>query len=176
MKTPGFRIRPAVATDVPALAELGPTTFVEAFGAVFPAPAISERMAMIYAPARLGLDLADPAQAWFLAEAEQLAVGFLALHQGPPPVPMAAVRPLEFARVYVRAGWHGRGPGYALMEAGLAEAQRRASDLLWLTAWERNPKALAFYRAHGFRKAGEVPVRFASLELPHLVMTRPFPP
>lgn len=172
MSATPFLVRPCAPADSRALAELGPATFQEAFGEVFPAAAVTDRMRTIYAPARLALDLADPDQAWFLAEGGGAAVGFLVLRDGPPPVTVLGDRPLEFARVYVRAAWQGRGPAFALMELGFAEARRRGADLLWLTAWERNPKALAFYRAHGFRRAGEVPVAFAGLELPHLVLTR----
>jgi ribosomal protein S18 acetylase RimI-like enzyme len=34
-------------------------------------------------------------------------------------------------------------------------AVRKDSDCLWLGVWERNPKAIAFYRKHGFRVVGE---------------------
>lgn len=175
MSVASFHVRPGAPEDAEVLSQLGPATFQEAFGDALPAAAIAERMGVIYAPARLAMDLVDPAQAWFLAEAGGAAIGFLALREGPPPLPAPGRRPLEFARVYVRAAWHGRGPAFALMEAGFAEARRRGADRLWLTAWERNPKALAFYQAHGFRRAGEVPVAFAGLELPHLVLSRVLP-
>lgn len=173
---PRFRLRPAGPADAPVLGRLGPATFREAFGAVLPAEAVAERMRLVYARARLAQDLRDPAQAWFLAVARRGAVGFLALREGPPQVPMGGQRPVEFTRVYVRSAWHGRGPAFALMEAGFAEARRRGADLLWLTAWERNPRALAFYRAHGFRPADRVPVTFAGQVLPHLLMARTLSP
>ncbi|MBI4913435.1 MAG: GNAT family N-acetyltransferase [Acidobacteria bacterium] len=170
-----WTIRPAGPGDERILAKLGPETFQEAFGDAFPRSFIQERMALAYAPDRLALDLADLRQAWFLAESGAEAVGFLSLAEGTPPGCVVEPGPLELSRLYVRGAWQGRGPAFALMEAGLGEARRRRAGSLWLQAWERNPRALAFYRAHGFREAGRVIVRFGGEELPHLVLVRRLP-
>jgi ribosomal protein S18 acetylase RimI-like enzyme len=36
-----------------------------------------------------------------------------------------------------------------------AEARRSENDLLWLTVWDRNERAIAFYRRWGMAEAGE---------------------
>jgi ribosomal protein S18 acetylase RimI-like enzyme len=173
MSAPAFQIRRATPADAGVLEVLGPETFREAFGNEFPAEAINERMAVVYARERLESDLQDPAQAWFLAQAGTQPLGFLAMKTGSAPDCVHGKFPLEISRVYVHESWHGRGPAFALMEAAFEEARARAASTLWLQAWERNPKAMAFYRAHGFRRAGEVTVCFAGKELPHLVLVRP---
>ena len=172
MSGSAYSIRRARPADADHLAVLGPATFRETFGNEFPSPAIDARMAVIYAPDRLRMDLADPAQAWFMALAGEEPIGFLALGCGSAPDCVAGSRPMELSRLYLRVDWHGRGPAFALMQAGLDEAAARGVGTLWLQAWERNPKALAFYRAHGFRRAGDVPVSFAGQELPHVVLVR----
>jgi len=58
------------------------------------------------------------------------------------------------------------------MEAGLEEAAHRRAGPLWLQAWKRNPRALAFYHAHGFKERGRIKVLFGGLELPHLILAR----
>lgn len=171
-----YTIRRARPADADVLSKLGPTTFRETFGNEFPAAAIDARMALVYAPERLRLDLGDPWQAWFLAQAGESTIGFLALGGGTAPDCVSGPGPLELSRLYLRADWHGRGPAFALMETGLEEAAARGAGTLWLQAWERNAKALAFYRAHGFRQVGNVPVPFASRELPHAVLVRPVLP
>lgn len=173
MSGPAITLRRAGPADAERLHRLGPATFREAFAGEFQARDVDARMAQVYARPRLRRDLTDPDQAWFLALAGNRAVGFLALHGGPPPACVTGERPLELARVYVRAAWHGRGPAYALMDAGLGEASARRAGVVWLTAWSRNAVALAFYRAHGFRPAGEVLVKFGGRRLPHQVLVRP---
>lgn len=172
MSGSSYSIRRALPTDAGNLAVLGPATFRETFGNEFPRSAIDARMAVIYAPDRLRTDLADSDQTWFVALAGEEIIGFLALGSESAPDCVAGPRPMELSRLYLRGEWHGRGPAFALMEAGLAEAAARGAGTLWLQAWERNSKALAFYRAHGFRRSGEVCVSFAGQELPHVVMVR----
>lgn len=167
-----FTVRRAGPEDAAALTILGPATFLEAFGRAFSKGFIEERMGVIYGFGRLREDLADPRQSWFLAEAAGEAVGFLALGEGSPPGCVVEAAPLELSRLYVREAWHGRGPAFALMDAGLEDARRRRARSLWLQAWEQNPRALAFYRAHGFREAGRTVVTFGGEPLPHLVLTR----
>jgi ribosomal protein S18 acetylase RimI-like enzyme len=176
MTRPAFKIRRAVSSDAKALAALGPATFIEAFGDEFPADAIQARMAAVYSRPRLQRDLTDPAYAWFMALEQENALGFLVLHWAPVPDCVAGPRPLELARVYVRKAWPGRGPAFALMEAGLNAARNMGAETLWLQAWEHNPRALAFYQAHGFRRAGAIEVSLGGKTIAHLILVRPMVP
>jgi ribosomal protein S18 acetylase RimI-like enzyme len=59
-----------------------------------------------------------------------------------------------------------------LMEGCLAEARRAASDVAWLTVWEHNDRARAFYAKWGFTVAGEVEFVLGSDRQRDLVLTR----
>jgi ribosomal protein S18 acetylase RimI-like enzyme len=41
------------------------------------------------------------------------------------------------------------------MDAALAAARVRGAETLWLGVWERNARAVAFYRKYGFTRVGE---------------------
>jgi ribosomal protein S18 acetylase RimI-like enzyme len=43
---------------------------------------------------------------------------------------------------------------HALMTAALAAAVERGAETIWLGVWERNPRAIAFYRKWGFEDVG----------------------
>ena len=167
-----FTVRPAELRDAEALGVLGPQTFLEAFGKDLPRPFSEARMAVVYSPERLAEDLSDPHQAWFLAECRRRVVGFATLKEGPAPTCVRGAAPVELGRIYVRASWLGRGPGPALMDAAMAEAQRRGARTLWLQAWAGNVRALAFYRARGFTTRGSVDIVFGGLTLTHLILAR----
>jgi ribosomal protein S18 acetylase RimI-like enzyme len=40
------------------------------------------------------------------------------------------------------------------MQACLDEAKQNHCDVIWLDVWERNPRAIAFYRKWGFVQVG----------------------
>jgi len=50
--------------------------------------------------------------------------------------------------------WQGQGIAGLLMQAVQHRARERGARELWLGVWERNERAQAFYRKHGFRKVG----------------------
>ena len=64
-------------------------------------------------------------------------------------------RPVEIQRYYVDASHHGAGLAHQLMTHVVARAEAAGSTVLWLGVWERNPRALAFYRKWGFDVVAE---------------------
>jgi ribosomal protein S18 acetylase RimI-like enzyme len=80
-------------------------------------------------------------------------VAYAQLHMT-PGVPHGDV---ELARFYVDQAHHGRGIAQALMTAVYANARALGGTRLWLGVWERNFRAIAFYRKCGFEKCGEHP-------------------
>lgn len=86
----------------------------------------------------------DEGDTW-VAESRGHIVGFAVSctpRDDPPP------RSLELGAIYVLAAFHGTGVGTALLQAALGDAPAS----LWVLA--DNPRAQAFYRAHGFRPDG----------------------
>jgi ribosomal protein S18 acetylase RimI-like enzyme len=80
-------------------------------------------------------------------------VGYAQLRPGSPPE-VTSDAPLELWRFYVDRHHHGRGIAQQLMQAVLAAAATRGARSVWLGVWERNHRALAFYRKSGFVDIG----------------------
>jgi ribosomal protein S18 acetylase RimI-like enzyme len=89
-----------------------------------------------------------------LAEAEGRLTGYSQLREGPAPDCVAGRSPLELWRFYVERAWQGRGVAPALMAATIEAAAARGAGTLWLSVWERNARAQAFYRKCGFEDRG----------------------
>ena len=60
----------------------------------------------------------------------------------------------EYQASVIEASAHGRGVGAALMDEAIRRAREARADALWLYAWQRAPRAIAFYRKCGFRIVG----------------------
>jgi ribosomal protein S18 acetylase RimI-like enzyme len=74
--------------------------------------------------------------------------------------------------LYVIGEVQGTGVAQELMNACLAEMTMSGSDVAWLGVWERNPKAIAFYRKFGFRGVGEHVFRLGNDAQRDVVMVR----
>lgn len=150
-----WTLRHALATDAPALAALAEATFRETFGRDNAPADMDAHCARHYGVAQQAREIADPAMLTLLAERDGQLVGFGQLHRGPGPAGLAAARPAEVRRLYVARGMHGSGLGRELMEALLEAARTGGADCVWLGVWERNPRAIAFYRKSGYAAFGE---------------------
>jgi ribosomal protein S18 acetylase RimI-like enzyme len=82
-------------------------------------------------------------------------------------------RPVEIQRFYVDASHHGAGLAHHLMAQVVARAEAAASTVLWLGVWERNPRAMAFYRKWGFDVVAEQIFTVGNDPQRDLIMRRP---
>jgi ribosomal protein S18 acetylase RimI-like enzyme len=118
-------------------------------------------------------EISDPQWITILAEDDGGLVGFAQLRRESTTIGIPVARPAELHRLYVVRERHGRGVAHDLMRAVIAAAAREGADCVWLGVWEGNPRAIAFYRKHGFRTAGEKAFTVGRDRQRDLVMVKP---
>jgi GNAT superfamily N-acetyltransferase len=112
-----------------------------------------------YSEAQQGAEIADPDVDVLLAEVDDSLAGYAQLRVGEAPACVAHLAPFELWRFYVDTPWHGRGVAQALMEAVADAARARGASALWLSVWEHNPRAQAFYAKVRLRPGRDQAVR-----------------
>ena len=157
-------IRIATVADAAALAELARETFVDAFGADNRPEDMAAYVAEVFGEAQQKRELADPDVVTLVADA--IAYAQLRRTAGSPH------GEVELARFYVRRAHHGQGIAQALMSAVLDAARALGGSTLWLGVWERNARAIAFYRKCGFVEVGAQPFLLGNDLQRDLVMQR----
>jgi ribosomal protein S18 acetylase RimI-like enzyme len=149
------RIRAAGESDAGALARLAEETFRTAFAATNSAANVQRHCETSYGEALQLAEIRAPDMETWLAEDDGRLVAYAQLRRGTAPAPVGALRPIEIQRFYVHADAHGHGVAHSLMEHVLARAVQLGAEVAWLGVWERNPRAIAFYRKQGFEAVGE---------------------
>lgn len=147
-------IRPAQPADVQALAALARVTFYEAYDTLTRPSDLDAYTAEHYSLTQIARELADPRLAIWLGLHGEEAVGFLQLAVVAPPSEVKGRRPLKLDRLYLRKSAWGLGLGRRFMELMLRTAAERGHDSVWLSVWEKNPRALRFYQNWGFIDIG----------------------
>ncbi len=147
-------IRRATHAEAPALTELAARTFRDTFAADNRPDDLALHLATAYSPLRQARELADPDIITLVADDHGTLVAFAQLRRGPPPAEVRGPAPIELWRFYLAADWHGRGLAQQLMAAVIAAATAAGAASLWLGVWERNPRAIAFYRKAGYVDVG----------------------
>lgn len=166
------RIRPARPQDAAALAELAAETFRAAYSAGQQA-ATERYIAEHYGPAQQAAELADARLIYLVAEADDEMIGFVMLVPGHDHPAVQAWRPVRLSRIYIAPARLGAGIGGQLMERCIAEAGAGGHDVMWLSVWAENGRAVAFYERWGFVKVGEMTFDYAGDPQRDFVMSRP---
>jgi ribosomal protein S18 acetylase RimI-like enzyme len=175
-----IRVRLAEIADAPALARIGAATFAETFADKNTSDDIQAYLQANFRPEIQAKELAEPGTAAFLAEVSQtsdqrtswLSAGYAKLHRSEPPDCVADTGAVELSRIYVAAGYHGQGIGAALMSACLDTARKQGARTIWLGVWERNTRAIEFYRGFGFAECGDHDFVLGSDRQRDLIMIR----
>ena len=154
MSDPGtpVTIRRAAVTDAPALAEFGRRTFHETFAPDNDPADMAVYLAEAFAPEKQAAQLAAPGRTCLLAEMDGALAGYACTMDGAAHPDAGGAHPVELERFYVDRLWHGRGVAGPLMAAVMQHARAVGGDVLWLGVWERNARAIAYYRKQGFER------------------------
>lgn len=148
------RIRRGVVADAPALAAFAARTFSEAFGADNRPEDMQVHLATSYGVPQQTRELTNPDVVTLLAHRGETLVGYAQVRRQAPPPCVTHERPIELHRFYVDRPAHGTGVAQVLMSAAHQAARELGGMHLWLSVWERNPRAIAFYTKVGFVDVG----------------------
>jgi diamine N-acetyltransferase len=168
-------VRRAGPADAAWLAGLAERTFRETYAAHNTADNMERYVAAHFGVDRQAAELRDAAKLTLLAEEDGRAAGYVQLARGKVPASVAGAAPIEVTRFYVERPWHGRGVAQQLMAAAEFAAAAEGARTLWLGVWERNERAIAFYRKCGFRDAGTQVFALGRDRQRDLVLERPLP-
>lgn len=169
-------IRMAEAGDACRLAALAEQTFRATFAAMNAPENMTRYCEAHFSEAVQGREIRDPAIDTLVCEHDGQLVGFAQLRWGPGPDRGGAHLPAEIRRLYVTTEWQGRGVAQELMAALIRLAEAGGADQVWLGVWERNPRAIAFYRKCGFAEAGAQTFLLGADAQRDIVMTRALRP
>ena len=148
-------IRRGVVGDAAGLAAFAARTFAEAFGDATSADDLQAHAAATFQTDLQARELADPTVTTLLALQGARIVAFAQVRQNAaPPTCVTLSNTVELQRFYADRSVRGTGLTSRLMELALDAARKLGGRYAWLGVWERNARAVAFYRKSGFDEIG----------------------
>ena len=149
-----MNIRYGNTADAEMLSELGAKTFYDTFAKDNTPENIAAHLKNSFAPEIQLAELSDPNNVFLIIEIDGQPIGYAQLILNSKEEFITGTNPLEVRRIYATKENIGRGVGKELMQATIREAQQRGCDSVWLGVWEKNPRAIAFYKKWGFKEVG----------------------
>jgi len=165
-------IRKARPLDAMPLSRLAESTFREAFGHLNTVENMDAHCRASYSEAMQAAEISNPNMVVLMGWQKEDLVGFAQLCWGVAPDCVQGNTSGELMKLYVASDWHGKGVAQDLMHACIEEMKKHGSDVLWLGVWEKNPRAIAFYKKFGFAERGDHIFRLGSDPQRDIVMVR----
>ena len=166
-------IRRAADIDAGPLAELAARVFHDTFAEYNTKEDMDLFLGTAYSEVRQLREIQDPSITTLLVECDGELCGYAQIKSGHTVPSVTGSDPIEIMRFYIDRAFHGRGLAQQLMSEVEAVARGAGAKTIWLGVWERNERAIAFYRKCGFRHVGEVPFLVGNDLQTDLVLERP---
>lgn len=143
-------IRPINLSDVNALQYIGRETFLETFAEINTEENMRKYLEESFSIMQLEKELSNPLSPFYFAELNNEVIGYLKLNTGEAQKENAHENALEIERIYVLRAYHGKKVGQLLYQKAIEVAQQMEVDHVWLGVWEKNFRAMSFYKKNGF--------------------------
>jgi diamine N-acetyltransferase len=143
-------IRKISASDIEAFRKISVTTFMETFAPFNTGENMLKYTERNMNPEKLLAELENSCSHVFLAELGKAVIGYLKVNFGQAQTEIRENNCMEIERIYVLKEYHGKEAGSLLFKKALDTAHSAGVDYIWLGVWEKNQRALSFYRKNGF--------------------------
>lgn len=198
-----IQLRQPTMDDAEALAELGRTTFQEAFGGLYTPKDEEKFLQEVHSVCAISKELNDPnlefrvleqapgapdpnqqfQEGSSLQETESAPnhtaspdrelIGYVKI--GPLSVPVKpVVKAMELRQLYLRKHYTGCGYGRQLMDWAMLRLAEHGIAECYVSVFSENGRAIAFYERYGFEKCGEYGFRIGQHVDREWIMRRPF--
>jgi ribosomal protein S18 acetylase RimI-like enzyme len=149
-----MRIRYGITDDATMLSELGARTFYDSFAQHNTPENIALYLKKSFSPEIQLNELSMLDNIFLIVETENQPIGYAQLIMDSKDESLQGSKTLEIRRIYAIKEFIGKGVGKALMRAVIRKAKQRGCDSIWLGVWEKNQRAIDFYKRWGFREVG----------------------
>ncbi|WP_457422789.1 GNAT family N-acetyltransferase [Roseateles sp. P5_E7] len=154
MSTPPL-IRHAQPEDAAAPAAFAAQGFTDTYRGLDDPQEIADYVAEHFQPEVVTRVIQDPACTTLLAWVGEQLADYAILRKAPPPSCVTGPAPLELWRLYLGQGFIGQGLGARVMAEVHAQARGHGAHTLWLGVYDRNVRAVEFYKRFNFAQVGD---------------------
>jgi diamine N-acetyltransferase len=148
MKT--LEIKKAEDADLQQLVSISKQTFFEAFSDNNSAEDMEKYLDNSFSKEKLSGELRNPDSEFYFALHADIVAGYLKINFGSAQTDLKDGDSLEIERIYVLKEFHGQKVGQALFDKALSIARQKKMNYVWLGVWEKNARAIRFYKKNGF--------------------------
>lgn len=154
------RVRLGIQSDAVTIAALATHVFLDTYATHGVRPDLAREAFHEYSEQAFAARFAQPSRKFIIAESGDGMIGFAEILCSDLPCPAGRFSGAELVRLYVQPRAQRGGFGRLLISQGESLVVAHSLPCLWLTVWEGNADALAFYRHLSYAEVGETTYTF----------------
>lgn len=152
--TKGVQLRPAVAEDALCLSVLAIQVFLDTYATQGIRPSIAREVFCGYSERVFLKAISSEGERIVVAELAGHLIGFAHVTLGETHALAPEGAQAELLRLYVQEPFTSKQVGTQLLAAAERLAVEANVEILWLTSWAHNFRALGFYSSRGYTNRG----------------------
>ncbi len=145
-------VRYATNNDATLIADISRQTFYETFAAENRKEDMDKFLREQFTKGKLIMEVGNMENIFLLANSGDDVAGYAKLREAKEPEKLKNVKTMEIARIYAMPNMIGKGVGNLLMKTSISIAKEKGKEVIWLGVWEKNIRAIDFYKKWDFEK------------------------
>lgn len=145
-----IEITSATSEYVLQLQYISKETFSQAFSDINTQENMNKYLAESFSVEQLNEELSNKFSRFYFAKFNDEVIGYMKLNIGEAQKENQNDNALEIERIYVLKDFHGKKVAQLLYQKAIQIAEEIPVDYVWLGVWEKNFRAIAFYKKNGF--------------------------
>lgn len=141
--------------DAQMLSKLGSVTLLQSHGHSAPAEVVQAYVDKAFSLQNCLKELADMTNIFHALFLNGQPVGYTKIIYGTAHPAIAFQNVTMMERLYLLDGVFQKGLGQELLEHAVHLSQAAGDQGMWLTVWQKNERAIRFYKKHGFDAVAE---------------------
>jgi ribosomal protein S18 acetylase RimI-like enzyme len=121
---------------------------------------------------KLSSEFNNPYSEFYIATLNDRIIGYLKINFEQAQTEFVQNNTIEIERIYILKEFQGQKVGKLLLAKTFAIAQQKRIDFTWLGVWEKNVKAISFYKKNGFTEFGNHLFKLGSEEQTDIIMKK----
>ena len=150
-----FTVRKCDETDLFALREIACNTYKDTFEQLNTPENMKKYLNETFDTEKLRGELLSSGSFFYFIMTDDKLAGYLKCNEYSAQTDVNDPASLEIQRIYVIKEFQGKGLGNILLNTAADIAESKQKSYIWLGVWEKNEKALQFYKKNGFYIIGK---------------------
>ena len=146
-----IKLRKLTLADLTELKKISQETYVDAFSLGNTKENMLLYLNSSFNDEKLEAEIIENQSTFYFAKHKNETVGYLKINFGSAQTDIYDQDAMQLERIYVLEKSQGKGIGKKLLTDIIQIAEKKEVNYLWLGVWEKNKKAIEFYKKTGFK-------------------------